>query len=231
MDVQFSSLKTFRWFWPPLGTGCRLTCPKGGSQGPEKKPKTGRTCGVSAVASPGRRFGHQLRRHCLKPRAALGPLDHLGGRGPLLGFWSVQVSQQDSKRSISSSGTRVLGMLGGTVGLLWALRYLGTRLGGWCGYCRTRAPGVRRVHTGTRDTQGNGGYCACTRNPNPSQPTPHPLPSQMCSLGTPENCRQVHLGRDSVPSTAKGYPRHVWSASSLCPLNGRVGALWVSLYP
>ena len=95
--------------------------------------------------------------------------------------------------------------MGDTVGLCWALQYSGTRPGGvavgtaihghpgYAGY--TRVVGTHR---------GTGGYYAGTRSPNPTQPTPHPLPSQKCSSGIQKKCRQVHLDRDSVPTTAKG---------------------------
>ena len=146
-----------------------------------------------------------------RQRPSLGPTVSHGAPGTSLaaefcratffgGHGRCRMFRQDRNRSISPSGTRVLGPLGVTVGLGWALQYSGTRLGGRCGYCSTRVLGWGvavgtavhghqgyAVYTRVLGThRGTGGYYACTRNPNPSQPTPHPLPSQKCSLGNPK---------------------------------------------
>ena len=80
--------------------------------GRRKGPKRAQLaeCPPLPVPGFGSRFGHRFRRRPLDPRPALGPLDHLGGRGPLLGVFR---GHGWCRGSIPSSGTRVLGTLGG----------------------------------------------------------------------------------------------------------------------
>ena len=142
IDVQLSSLQTFRRLWLPLGAGRLLTCQKGGSQGPGNKTQNGPNLqSVSSCQSPGSVPGSATGSGGIlwthdRPWArwttweGVGPL--LGG---LRGSWSVQGVQTRPKvisLLLGYSGARdVGGSLLGCCGH-YSIRVLGWGVGPQC---------------------------------------------------------------------------------------------------